>query len=318
MKHYYTYVNGNFLPRFLALHASILRFQPQATLWTLALDGEAEAGLASLNLNTIRLFTVRDLIQLEPALEEAQKERSRVEFYVTCSPACLYYVLQGLPEGACLTKLDSDCFFLSDPGPIHELEKTANISITPHRFPEPLRHLERVGKFNAGWVTIKNNAIGRKCAETWKNQCLEWCHEKLGNKGFGDQKYIDDWPNLYPGVMSLQHPGVNAAMWNCGGMPIGMRESRVTLGDYPIVMFHFSGLAARAARIYEINWSQYEAKPNRLLLRHVYLPYLREVEQARKSLKRSIAWQDFRGAPAKKLGAWKIFSRCLRGKYIYV
>ena len=309
MKHYYTYVNGNFLPRFYALHASILRFQPNSILWTLALDAEAEADLVAQKSNTIRLFTLRDLFQQEPSLEQAQRERSLVEFYVTCSPACFHHVLKELPEDTCLTKLDTDCFFLSDPGPIHELEKTANIAITPHRFPESLRHLERVGKFNAGWVTIKNNGTGRECVEKWKNQCLEWCHEKLGSKGFGDQKYIDEWPSLYPGVLSLQHPGVNAALWNCGGMEIGLDRRGVTLNSHPIIFFHFSGLGAKASRVYEINWSQYGVKPSRLLLKHVYLPYLREVERVRKEMKRPIAWQDFRAAPAKNLSAWKILSR---------
>lgn len=321
MKHYYTYVNGNFLPRFLALHASIQRFQPDSLLWVLTLDHEVEEALACLNLKSVRIFPIEELVRREPALAQARAERSKVEFYVTCSPACLYHVLKDLPEDACLTKLDTDCFFLADPGPIHELEEKANIAITPHRFPEQLQHLERVGKFNAGWVTIKNNPVGRRCAENWKNQCLEWCHEKLGGRGFGDQKYIDEWPGNYPGVLSLEHPGVNAALWNCGGLAVRLENTCATLNGHPIILFHFSGLTAISARVYEVNWSQYGVKPNRILLRGVFLPYLVEVERARKLLNRPIAWLNFRADPAdqiRRIGAWKIFTRCLRGKYVYV
>lgn len=321
LKHYYTYVNGNFLPRFLALQLSIQRFQPNSILWALALDTEAEDTIGSLGLDSVRLLTVQELIRCEPALTQARKERSKVEFYVTCSPAGLYYVLKKLPEDTCLTKLDTDCFFLSDPEPIHVLEQSYNIAITPHRFPESLRHLERVGKFNAGWVTIKNNRVGRQCAEDWKNQCLEWCYEELGSKGYGDQKYIDNWSNLYSGVWSIEHPGVNAALWNCGGMSIARNGSHVTLDGYDIILFHFSGLTAISGRIYEVNWNQYGVKPNRILMQKVYLPYLREVEKARKLLKRPIAWLNFRSSPRdqiRNLGPWKTFTRCLRGRYIYV
>lgn len=321
LKHYYTYVNGNFLPRFLALHASIQRFQPASVLWALALDAEVENAIAALGLDSVRLFTFKELIRREPALAQAQKERSRVEFYVTCSPACLHHVLRELPENTCLTKLDTDCFFLADPGPIHDLEQSYNIAITPHRFPESLRHLERVGKFNAGWVTIKNNAVGRQCAEDWKNQCLEWCHEKLGGRGFGDQKYIDDWPSAYPGVLSLEHAGVNAALWNCGGAKIGSQGSQATLNGQTIILFHFSGLTAISGRVYEVNWNQYGVKPNRTLMQKVFRPYLIEIEKARKLLRRPIAWLNLRSSPGdqtRRLGAWKTFTRCVRGKYVYV
>ena len=321
MKHYYTYVNGNFLPRFLALYASIQRFQPDSMLWALSLDSEADDSLGTLGLKSVRLFSLQELIRREPDLLRAQKERSRVEFYVTCSPAGLHHVLRELPEDACLTKVDTDCFFFADPAPIHQLEQSANIAITPHRFPEKLRHLERVGIFNAGWVTIKNNSVGRQCVENWKNQCLEWCHEKSDGKGYGDQKYIDDWPSLYPGVLSIAHPGVNAALWNCGGMSIARDGSYVTLNGERVIFFHFSGLSAISSQIYEVNWSQYGVRPNTILLRHVYIPYLKEVEKARKQLHRPIAWLNFRSSAAdqaRKPGPWKTFTRCLRGKYVYV
>jgi hypothetical protein len=217
--------------------------------------------------------------------------------------------------------VDTDCFFFADPAPIHQLEQSANIAITPHRFPDKLRHLERVGIFNAGWVTIKNNSVGRQCVEDWKNQCLEWCHEKSDGKGYGDQKYIDDWPSLYPGVLSIAHPGVNAALWNCGGMSIARDGSYVTLNGERVIFFHFSGLSAISSQIYEVNWNQYGVRPNTILLRHVYIPYLKEVEKARKQLHRPIAWFNFRSSEAdqaRKPGPWKTFTRCLRGKYVYV
>ena len=63
----------------------------------------------------MRLISLEEFETGDDRLYEAKQNRSKVEYYWTCTSSLLLYVLRRRPEITLLTYLDSDLFF-SQPG----------------------------------------------------------------------------------------------------------------------------------------------------------------------------------------------------------
>lgn len=72
----------------------------------------------SLELEHVTLISYLDLETFLPDLANAKSNRSRVEYFYTCSPAICFYVLQKFPEVSLITYLDADLYFFSNPQPL--------------------------------------------------------------------------------------------------------------------------------------------------------------------------------------------------------
>ncbi len=127
-----------------------------------------------------------------------------------------------LPQFDAITYLDADIFFFSDPKVIYEEIGNKSIGIVPHRFSERERiRLGNNGTFNVGVVYAANTPSGRTCIGRWAEQCREWCFARNDNGKFGDQAYLDSWPQDYPGeVCIIKNLGVNLGPWSIGNYGI--------------------------------------------------------------------------------------------------
>ena len=174
-----------------------------------------------------------------------------------------------------LTYLAADLFFFSSPQPAFDEIGTASVAITPHRFPTALSHLERYGKYNAGWVTLRHDASGLACAADWAEKCAAWCFTFLEPARYAERKYLDAWPALFPGTVSLSHPGVNAAPWNIADPVITVSPAGPRLGAQPLICYHFHSLQHLTRHLYDPGLHRYGVTPSDALREQIYLPYLR-------------------------------------------
>lgn len=278
MIHFCTYFDRNYLTRAIALHGSLQRHSPPFTLWALCLDAAAAAVLDALRLEGVRPIRLADLEAADPELLAVKGSRSTVEYYFTCSPSLPRYLMDRQPEIEVITYLDADLFFYSSPQPIFDELADGSVLIVPHRFPDRLGHLEEYGVFNVGLLSFRNDARGLAVLDGWREQCLEWCYDRVEDGRFADQRYLDAWPGQ-PGVVILQNPGAGLAPWNVSRYRLDLAVEPPTVDDCPLVFYHFQGVKTIRPGLWDVGLDGYEVS-DRTLRDGLYRPYVRELQRA--------------------------------------
>ena len=258
----------------MALFQSLCEHSDEFVLWVLALDPPCVTELRRIRDNRLRVVSLTLLEKNCPALRACRRTRSLIEYYFTCSPVFIQFVLERLKSGETVTKLDADGYFFSSPKKIHELEGKCSLAITPHRFTSNAIAKEIYGKYNVGWVTIRKDRTGILCAEEWKNKTLAWCRDKPEKNRFADQKYLDQWPSRYRGVRVLDIPGINQAPWNSELSYFKSVKNDVFVDEHPLLFFHFHSLRQGEDRKFYANLTEFMIRPNMELVKKVYIPYV--------------------------------------------
>jgi len=274
MRYFCTALHSNRLAQGLALHRSLLDHAGEFELVILGLDPAVEKALVAKAPARVRLLPLAELLATHPHLAAAQDDRTEAEFHATCASWLMQHLLPQLPAGELLTFLEPALFFFASPEPAFAEIGAASVAITPHRFPPSLVHLERYGRFNAGWVSLRHDTTGLACAADWAAKCADWCFEVVEPTRYSHQKYLDVWPGRFPGTVSLSHPGVNAAPWNIRGtFTAGKAGPR--LSRQPLLCYQFHALAHLGRQLYDPGLHRYDAEVTPGLRTQVYLPYLR-------------------------------------------
>ena len=274
---YCTYFDANYLSRGLALWRSLTSVSPDAQLWVCCLDSAAHAALARLALPGLRLFALADLERHFPDLAAAKPTRSLVEYYFTCTASVVRYVLDASPELAEITYVDADLHFFADPEPLFAELAAADgsVGIIAHRFSPRLRERERYGLYNVGWLTFTRDRRGLACLDDWRRRCIEWCYFREEDGKFADQKYLDDWPQRFPGVIVLRHKGANVALWNLEGSVVGEQGGKALIDGEPLLFFHFHRLKQLHPWLFRTDASSYGVRLDATAQRLIYAPHLR-------------------------------------------
>lgn len=286
MRLYCALFDRNYITRGLALHRSLERHCPGFTLVILCLDRATLDALAVLALPHVKLVSIELLESHDPELRQARPYRTLVEYYFTCKPVLMQLALEMFPAENRVTYLDSDLYYFSNPELLEEYYSDSAVALTPHRFPRHLVDRRQYGKFNAGWVSASAEAEGQRFIEWWRRRCIEWCRLEVRSERFGDQKYLDQVPKLFPDTRILDHPGANLAPWNLDGIQLTVSADTVRVNGEPLVFFHFHGVRRVLYRIYDSGLYGYRANLSSPARRHIYRPYLFDVENAAARLTR--------------------------------
>lgn len=260
-RQYCTLFDSNYLAKGLVLHDSLMRQSSEPfTLHILAMDEKTSTLLFELNLPNVNILPL-NVFETDLKLKEVRQNRNWTEFCWTCASILLNYLLPWYPE---VTYLDADLMFFQDPKVIFDEIGDKSIGITPHRLIPSHKHLEETnGKFNVGWVSMKNTERGRNRAAFWAHDCRNWCYNRVEPGRFGDQKYLDYWPKEHPeDVCEISNIGVNVAPWN-------LANWRVTEGPkvdgIPVVFFHAHEFESPQ------KLTNYKLRPEDML---IYTPYI--------------------------------------------
>jgi hypothetical protein len=215
-----------------------------------------------------------DFEAADPNVAATRSTRSVIEYYFTCSPAWMLFVLNGESDAEWVTYLDSDLFFFAPPDPIYAEMKGAAFGIIPHRFTQRLTDHRRFGIYNVGWVSVRRRDEGIAALRWWRERCIEWCYDRVEGDRFADQRYLDRLPELFTGVHVIGHLGANLAPWNFADYRMKWRGGSVEIeGQYPLLFFHFYGVK-RSGGYYFNSHRLYHAPFPDLMRQRIYQPYI--------------------------------------------
>jgi hypothetical protein len=274
MHHFCTYFDRNYLAQGLTLCRSLTDHAGPFTLWVLCFDDITHEVISGLNLSNVRPVSLQEFEGGDEALLKAKRNRSRVEYYFTCTPSWLLYLVNHYPQIERITYLDADLLFYAPPSTIFEELGDRSILIIGHRFPERLRHLEsQFGIYNVGLLAFRNDPPGKGCLQWWRDRCLEWCSDRPESGRFADQKYLDDWPIRFEGVVVVQNKGAGLAPWNHMNYMVRFQDDTITVDGDPLIFYHFQGVRMIGRRFFDPGVHRYG--PMASALRHrLYTPYI--------------------------------------------
>ncbi len=302
INYFCTLFNQTYLTRGLALHASLHRHCPNFHLFIFPFDQQTLAILTALNLANVTLipqqnFESADLLQVKPT-------RTLGEYCWTCTPATIQYSIEHFQLPSC-TYLDADLFFFADPTPLITEMGDQSVLITEHRYTPKYDQTKESGIYCVQFMTFKNNLQGRKVLQWWRQACINWCYARAEDGKFGDQKYLDDWPERFAGIHILQHPGGGIAPWN-------VQHFDYRLNSQQIIFYHFHQLKMYADGTVDLG--DYQLSPHDRAV--FYRPYLRQIALIGQQLKNQNiehTWDQTKLSANFLHSYWRKLKRILKG-----
>lgn len=281
MRYYCTYFDKGYLVRAIALHASLLKHESHAfTLYAVCLDELTRILLERLQLPGVVAIPLHEIENGDNALRKARSNRDLVEYYWTLTPTVILRLLERYNGIDAITYLDADLFFFSSADPIYEEFQGHSVLIHEHRFQESFKSAIEFGRFNVGLLCFRRDCHAMEVLKWWRDQCNAWCYARLEYGKYGDQMYLDSWPERFKGVCILQHIGAGVAPWNNMQYRYSTNENgAVMVNDVPLVFYHFHALFFSHPRY--VVFSRLTAHRFKLsLISFCYLPYIKQLHAA--------------------------------------
>lgn len=271
-----TYFDKAFLQKGLALHSSIIRYNPDAKLYILAFDAYTERILKRMKLRGVHVISLKEFEDKE--LLTAKKNRNKIEYIWTCTPSLPLYIFKTVPKTKYVVYLDADLYFYSDISEAVSEIGNKSILAVGHRFPKGLEHLALdSGFFNVAFNIFKNDSTGIRCLKRWRKQCIDWCYwRKEGNK-LGDQMYLDEWPKIYKDKLVVsKNKGLDVAPWNVSQYKIKNKGDYVYVDADKLSCYHFHQFQILGPKNFSRILGYTLSKD---VIRYIYQPYEKELSK---------------------------------------
>lgn len=244
-------------------------------LFILCMSEKVYRILDKIKFDNVKIVLIDELEKNNLELIQARNNRSFHEYCWTVKPVFLDYIINRYTTAQYYAHLDADLFFFNDIDKIFKEDSKASIFLTEHYNSKDFMHYyELTGKFNTGFVGFKNDSQGRAAIKIWKIRCLEKCTGEYDtiNKTFGDQRYVEEWPQVFKNVHVVKSVGANTAFWNVKNYRFRNMNNVVYVNSTPLIFYHFSALSPLSPNEVEL-CSFYKIEDNDLI-KLVYEPYV--------------------------------------------
>ena len=264
MINFCSYLDKNYLSRFLVLKDSIDVFKTKYGYFVLALDDFVEDFFKKKKFENIQVISLKDLEKEYKDLIIAKNNRDIIEYYFTLSPFLPIYIFEKF-KSSNLVYVDSDFFFFKDP--INLIKHNMNSSVTLiSQNSDP-----KYGIFNMGLIQF-NFIFSEtyKILKNWSQECLISCSDipDTKNEIYADQKYLDKWIINLKYIKVLHPHSTVLAPWDSNLV--------IEKNINNIFAFHFHGFSHDDNFFYSA-FSIYNKRLSKKILNNIYIPYLKKI-----------------------------------------
>lgn len=289
--HFTTVLSETHLYKLVPMYISLKRYCKNFKLFILCANDSVFNILNKINFEDIILIRLEEVENFAKSLKLAKENRTFHEYCWTLKPVLLYYIMKRFNSAKYFAHLDSDLFFFSTIDEVFNEKPNATIFLTDHRNSEEFKkYYELSGIYNTGFVGFRNCVISKNAAKLWMDRCIKKCtavYDKE-NKTFGDQRYVEDWPEIFPGVHIINSIGANAAFWNIKQYRVSNKDKSIYLNDEKLLFYHYSGVSILGEREFDLSY-YYHIDDNNTL-KYIYIPYIKILSEGIKNMKIEFPW----------------------------
>lgn len=270
-EHFVTVFDSAYLLQGLALHRSMQRHLPSFRLWVVCVDEDAYRMLNALQLPSLSALPLADLET--PALQAVKGSRTRGEYCWTVTPFAPRFVFEADAAVRRVTYVDADLWFRRAPAEVfREFEASGKqVLITDHAYAPEYDQSAIAGQYCVQFMTF-NRGTSEPVRKWWEERCIEWCFSRYEEGKFGDQKYLDLWPEMFSEHVHVLADKLSfLAPWNASCIPYG-----------PSVAFHFHGL--RIFKGYKVFKHSAAYRIPRVVEEQIYDRYISDLAEGAREL----------------------------------
>ena len=299
VEHYCTLADSTYLPQAITMWESLRIHDPSSALWLLCMDERAYNTACELALRGIVPIPLHEVEWMyEHLLTGVKETRSHGEYCWTLTPYIIRFVLNTVtkvlaqqaadenrdPEPSRVTYVDADCMFHSSPQRMLEKFGTSDsdVMITPHAFGPEYAEMAQAGLYCVQFMTFTDAPDADRVLRDWSAQTAEWCYAVIEDGKFGDQRYLDEWPEKYGDtVYVLDDPTLTLAPWNVEYLtgPDGPNG-----GDLEPCMYHYHGFRWLTDHEVQLN---FHYRLSAQTYERFYTPYLESLARVMERLQRT-------------------------------
>lgn len=277
---YCTLFSYDYIARGLALYESMVNNIKRFRLYILAMDMKTKDILDTFNLESAIILYYEDIISQD--IMTILRDRTGPSFYWSFTPILIENILLKRREEWC-TYVDADCYFFGNPENVFDIINDGySVGIVEHHYRRDDNYrkwIERNGRYNVAFNTFRNESNSLSILKNWKQECLDNCSDRPTGEVFGDQLYLNTWPQEYRGVYVVQEEGIDVAPWNVNNYLVYRNSDNEYMIrskdiDTKIIMFHFHALSFVSKHLVSINlWNPKTRSENKVLF-ELYKEYI--------------------------------------------
>lgn len=255
-------------------------------LFIVAFDEPCLKTLQSLFLVNATVISLESFEQQE--LLAIKGGRTTGEYCWTCTSWVIWYCIKTYALNHC-TYLDADLLFFADPKVLTDEMGDNSVLITGHRYSARYDQSALCGIYCVQFMTFRNTPAGLAVLDWWRKACIDWCYNRIEDGKFGDQKYLDDWPERFKGIHVLKNIGGGVAPWNNQEYSFEKAADGLRVKDthqsQRLIFYHFHDFRYCAEDTFRLTSEWYAIKKQVVEL--VYRPYAKALEAAEQKILRT-------------------------------
>lgn len=249
-------------------------------LYILCVDEKCYDFMKKISFDKVILVNINEINRED--FEKLKNTRKLNQYCWTLKPGFIKYVMNSNDDIERVTYIDSDLFFLHNPNIIFENQPDVSVLLSDGKIFLPMYSKEfihdiqdKTGNYNSGFISFKNDVNAFKCVELWDKMCIESCTATPEDNKFGDQKYLDDMPQIFSNIGEITTPGVNIGHWNYPRYRFIIAGDNILVNNYELICYHFSGF--RIVSKYDIRQIHEQDRINQPFIYDVYKKILRDI-----------------------------------------